>query len=155
MNVSVISVNKTLEGIQRLFFDTAPLIYFVEENVAYLERIKTILKLLDAGKFASFTSVVTLTEILPLPMRSGDAVLIQKHRNFLLHSQNLALIKIDISIAMQAAELRSKYNLRTADALQIASALSVNCDVFLTNDKQLRRVAELHMLILDDLEQVT
>jgi predicted nucleic acid-binding protein len=155
MNVSAISVNKALDGIQRLFFDTAPLIYFIEENVTYLERVKAILNLLDAGKFTSFTSVVTLTEILPLPMRTGDAVLIQKHRDFLLHSRNLSLITIDIFIAMQAAELRSKYNLRTADALQIASALDVNCDVFLTNDKQLRRVTELHVLVLDDLEQVT
>ncbi len=150
--MSVISVNKAVEGIQRLFFDTAPLIYFVEENIIYLERIKAILTLLNSGKFESFTSVVTLTEILPLPMRSGDTVLIQKHRDFLLHSQNLSLVKIDVSIAMQAAELRSKYNLRTADALQIASAISVNCDAFLTNDKQLRRVTELRILILDDLE---
>jgi predicted nucleic acid-binding protein len=56
---------------------------------------------------------------------------------------------------MQAAELRAKYNLRTADALQVASALSVNCDTFLTNDKQLNRLTELRVLVLDDLEQVT
>ncbi len=149
--MSIISVNKALEEVQRLFFDTAPLIYFVEENVIYLNRVKAILALVDVGKIDSFTSVLTLTEILPLPMRSGDAVLIQKHRDFLLHSQNLSLLKVDISIAMQAAELRSKYNLRTADALQIASAISANCDAFLTNDKQIRRVTELRVLILDDL----
>ena len=151
MNVSTISVNKALEGIQRLFFDTAPLIYFVEENNTYLSRVKAILALVDAGKLASFTSVVTLTEILPLPMKSGDPLLIQKHRDFLLHSRNLSLLKIDISIAMQAAELRSKYNLRTADALQVSSAISAKCDAFLTNDKQIRRVTELQVLILDDL----
>jgi predicted nucleic acid-binding protein len=152
MNVSVISVSNALEGVQRIFFDTAPLIYFIEENVTYLNRVKSILLLVDEGKITSFTSVVTLTEILPLPMRSGNIGLIQKHRDFLLHSQNLSLVKIDISIAMQAAELRSKYNLRTADALQLASAISVNCDAFLTNDKQLRRVTELRVLVLDDLE---
>ena len=38
-NVSATSVNKALHGVQRLFFDTALLIYFVEENVAYIERI--------------------------------------------------------------------------------------------------------------------
>jgi len=118
--VSVISINKALDSVQRLFFDTAPLIYFVEENAVYLNRVKSILILVDEGKVGSFTSVVTLTEIFPLPMRSGDTALIQKHRDFLLHSQNLSLVKIDISVAMQAADLRSKYNLRTADALQIA-----------------------------------
>jgi predicted nucleic acid-binding protein len=91
-NVSAISVNKALDGVQRIFFDTAPLIYFVEENVAYIERIKTILELLDNGSFTGFTSVVTLTEILPLPIRAGNATLIQKHRDFLLHSRNLSLV---------------------------------------------------------------
>ena len=150
--MSAISVNKAFEGVQRLFFDTAPLIYFVEENVTYVERVKAILVCLDAGKFAGFTSVVTLTEILPLPIKTGDAILIKKHHDFLLHSRNLSLVNIDISIGLQAGELRSKYNLGTADALQIASALSANCDTLLTNDKQLRRVAELRVLVLDDLE---
>ena len=145
-------VSNALAGVQRTFFDTAPLIYFIEESPAYLERMKAILMLLDNGVFTGYTSVVTLTEILPLPMRVGDANLVQKHRDFLLHSRGLTLIKIDVPVALRAAELRSKYSLRTADAFQVASALSVNCDVFLTNDKQLRRVTELRVLVLDDIE---
>ena len=111
--MSAISVSKALEDVQRLFFDTAPLIYFVEENVTYIERVKAILEILDKRSFAGFTSVVTLTEILPLPIRTGNVALIQKHHDLLLHSQNLSLIKVDIAVAMQAAELRAKYNLRT------------------------------------------
>lgn len=152
MNVSANSVSNALAGVRRVFFDTALLIYFIEENPAYLERMKTILILLDTGAFAGYTSVVTLTEILPLPMRVGDADLVQRHRDFLLHSRGLDLIKIDVPVALRAAELRSKYGLRTADAFQVASALTVNCNVFLTNDKQLRRVTELQVLVLDELE---
>jgi predicted nucleic acid-binding protein len=42
--------------------------------------------------------------------------------------------------------------LRTPDALQIATALEAGCEAFLSNDAGLRRVTELRVLILDDLE---
>jgi predicted nucleic acid-binding protein len=48
--------------------------------------------------------------------------------------------------------LRARYNLRTPDALQISAALETSCQAFLTNDTQLKRVTELRMLILDELE---
>jgi len=35
--------------------------------------------------------------------------------------------------------------------MQIAMAISANCEAFLTNDKNLRRVNEVQVLIIDDL----
>jgi predicted nucleic acid-binding protein len=60
-----------------------------------------------------------------------------------------AMIKLT---AKRAATLRAVYDLRTPDALQIATALEFNCQAVLTNDKQLQRVTELRVLILDELE---
>ncbi len=37
------------------------------------------------------------------------------------------------------------------DAFQVAVALAADCDAFLTNDATFRRVAELRVLVLDDL----
>lgn len=37
------------------------------------------------------------------------------------------------------------------DALQLASAIQNNCDVFLTNDKQLKQVQEISVLLVDEL----
>jgi predicted nucleic acid-binding protein len=36
--------------------------------------------------------------------------------------------------------------------LQVAAALNVGCQAFLTNDMTLKRVIELRVLILDELE---
>lgn len=44
--------------------------------------------------------------------------------------------------------------LRTPDALQIAAALVAGCEAFLTNDAGLKRVTELRVLVLDELEMV-
>jgi predicted nucleic acid-binding protein len=62
------------------------------------------------------------------------------------------LILIDSAVAERAADLRARHNLRTPDALQIAAALETGCQAFLTNDTQLKRVTELRVLILDELE---
>ena len=40
--------------------------------------------------------------------------------------------------------------LRTVDSIQIAAALSVGADVFLTNDERLKRIKEIKVLVLKD-----
>jgi predicted nucleic acid-binding protein len=47
--------------------------------------------------------------------------------------------------------LRAHYNLRTPDALQVATALEFGCQAFLTNDEQLQRVTDLRVLVLKEL----
>ncbi len=85
-------------------------------------------------------------------MRLGNASLQQEYRDLLLHSNHFRTVWIDFGIAESAAELRARYNLRTPDALQIAAALSVGCEAFLTNDVTLKRVTDLRILVLDGLE---
>jgi len=48
-------------------------------------------------------------------------------------------------------DLRARYSLRTPDALQLAAALSVGCEAFLTNDHDLERVTDLRVRVLDNL----
>lgn len=55
-------------------------------------------------------------------------------------------------IALQAAQLRARYNLQLLDAFQLALALAVNCEAFLTNDAIFRRVLETRVVLLDDVE---
>lgn len=51
-----------------------------------------------------------------------------------------------------AAKIRAKYKgFKAMDALQLATAMISDCDLFLTNDKQLRRFDGLPILVVDDL----
>jgi len=61
------------------------------------------------------------------------------------------MIDVDGMIAERAADLRARYNLRTPDAIHIATAIVAGCDAFLTNDLALRRVTELRVLTLSTL----
>jgi predicted nucleic acid-binding protein len=60
------------------------------------------------------------------------------------------LLAIDSAVAERAADMRALYNLRTPDALQVAAALTVGCDAFLTNDRAIARLADLRVLVLSD-----
>lgn len=63
------------------------------------------------------------------------------------------MIDIDATIAERGAKIRGRYkNFKAMDALQIAAAVVKNCDVFFTNDKQLRQEKELPCVIMEDIQ---
>ena len=58
---------------------------------------------------------------------------------------------IDISIAKKAAQIRARFkDFKAMDCLQLATACLQQCDLFLTNDKQLRQFDELKCMVIDD-----
>jgi predicted nucleic acid-binding protein len=141
-----------LRGIQRLCIETAPFIYFVESHPTYVERMRAIFQALDEGVFVGVTSTVTLTEVLMKPIQANDQALQKAYRELLLNTRHIEVESVSIPIAEKAAALRAAHNLRTPDALQLATAMVSSCQGFLTNDRQLLRVTEISVLVLDDLE---
>ncbi len=141
-----------LQGVGFLGLDTSPFIYFVEQNPLYVDLMRDIFKRLTANDFTACSSVITLTEVLVQPLRQNNQILAADYRDLLFNGANFQLFPLTPSIAERAAELRAKYNLRTPDALQIATALKNGCNAFLCNDNGLKRVTELQILLLDDLE---
>jgi predicted nucleic acid-binding protein len=148
----MIKLDDALLDVTALGFDTAPFIYFVEQHPDYLKVMKEVISRVDAGVFAGYCSVITLTEVLTTPKRLQNIKLTTDYQDLLLYSRNFALVPINAAIAESAADLRARYNLRTPDALQIAAALAVGCEAFLTNDSTLQRVNELRVLVLNHLE---
>lgn len=132
--------------------DTAPLIYFIEEHPDYAHVVNPFFEALERRELRIVTSTVTLLEVLVAPMRHNDAQLATKYRNILLKTRDLSIIVLSQSIAEEAARLRAIYNLRTADAIQMATALSSRAAFFLTNDKRLSPVSGLEVLVVDDLK---
>jgi predicted nucleic acid-binding protein len=103
----------------------------------------------DGSEF--YTSTITDVEYLVKPLENNDLDQIEKYRDYL---KKLEFVKCFISeqIAERAAKIRAKYtDIKLADALQIAASLDCNCDVFLTNDKQLKQITEVDVVYLGDL----
>ncbi len=140
-----------LQG-QVVVLDTAPLIYFIEENPTYLEMLRPFFVAMDRGEFSVLTSTVTLLEVLVHPLRRGERELAQQYRDTLLGAAGLITISLSPDIAEEAARLRARHNIRTPDAIQMATALRAGASRFLTNDVRLPSLPDLQVLVLDELK---
>ena len=145
-------IDEALQGISRLAFDTSPIIYFVEANPAYDKLVSNIFNRVAAGELEGWTSVISLSEVLVQPFVSGRNDLQRAYRELLLRSSNFHTLPINAKVAENAARMRAAYGLRLPDAIQIAFAIDTACQAIVCNDHSMRRVTELPVLILDDLE---
>jgi len=148
-----VTIEESLQGVTRLFLDTAPVIYFVERNLQYLATVREVFNRIRDGLLIAVTSPVTLAECLIYPYRLGQTQLEQDFIDTLVNGNNTLFVPIaDPIIAIQAAQIRARYNLQLPDAFQIAVALAAGCEALLTNDASFRRVTELRVLVLDDFD---
>lgn len=131
--------------------DTAPFIYYVEAHPIYLPRIDPFFTALDHGVMNVVTSIVTLIETTIQPIRRGDASLLLRYEDLLLDTAHIDTIDLNAPIAQEAARLRAAYNLRTPDAIQVATALNAGAVAFLTNDVRLGVVPDISVVVLDTL----
>jgi predicted nucleic acid-binding protein len=143
-------LSERLSTLQRVFLDTAPLIYYVEKHPIYFSLAETFFTRVDQGLLTAVTSPITLAESLIFPLKQDKAELVRNFTEMMIKANHTEFIKLDAQIGINAAELRVKYNLSLMDALQIAAALNTNCDGFLTNDTQLQRISEIDVLVLQN-----
>ena len=135
----------------KIYLDTAPIIYFLENNSKYAQKVQSII--LDNAVFGCnfVTSVATNIEYLPKPMSEGKQDLIYAF-NTLKKVLNIEFIELTEQISMVAVDLRTKYKgLKALDSIHLASAIATGCDAFFTNDKQLKQIEELDVLYLTEL----
>lgn len=132
--------------------DTAPLIYFIEGHSIYQPILTRLFDFNDRGGFSFVTSTVTLLEVLVKPLRDGQTAIAKQYRDILTSAKSIEIIDVTTAISEQAAFLRAKYNLRTPDAIQLATAIELGADYFLTNDSQLKSVSEIDALTVAELQ---
>ena len=135
----------------RIFLDTAPVVYYVEGNAAYFQRIAPIFQAFDADKLTAITSPITLAECLVMPLRQAQPQLTSDFAELIVNGVGVTCVPISSAIGERAAGLRARYNLQLLDAIQVATAMESNCDAFLTNDAFLKRVTDIRILVVSDL----
>lgn len=77
--------------------------------------------------------------------------LARKFVYFLVYGKGIDLIEISIDMAKLAGKLKGQNQfLRTLDAIQLAAAIDVGVDAFLTNDKKLKKIKDIKIIYLKD-----
>ena len=149
-----LKLDVALRNVQRIYIDTAPLIYLVERNPHYIATMLSIVDYIEGARLPGFTSVVALTEILVQPLRLGNTDRAQQYYDIIVGRYDFTLVSFTSEFAISAAAIRARYGLRTPDAMHAATAVKSDCDALLTNDRDFLRIQnqELSVLVLDDLE---
>lgn len=144
---------RALKG-KRIFIDTAPLIYYIENSPQYSKQLVPLFELNQQGVFRFVTSVITLSETLVHPIQKKEKKLAKKYESILRNSEYLDLIDVDADIAAKSAEIRAAYQFKTPDAIQLAIAHSQKAKYFLTNDYRLKKFPKLEMITVSDMEKL-
>ena len=137
---------------KKIFLDTSPVIYILGEDKPFKAKTQQIIfsfsEQIYAPKFV--LSTITCEEYLVIPYRTNDQKAIDSLWHFVSDSK-ITVYDINMKIAVKAAQIRSKYKyFKTMDSLQLATACIHDCDLFLTNDKQLAQFDEINCMTIEE-----
>lgn len=139
---------------KKVFVDTAPFIYFIEKdsnNPEYYEKVKGFFQYGYDNDKNFVSSVITLEEYYVFPYRNKEYLYIDMFDR-LVKTIDMEIIEIGQEIAKKAAQIRAEYKgFKAMDALQLAVACLSGCDMFLTNDKQLKQFKEIKCITVEEL----
>ena len=150
MNGNALRLQRTIEKHQIIGLDTAPFIYYIEDTAPYADLIEPAFRLLETQKLRAVTSIITLVEILTTPLAEKKFALVDEIKFTLKTFTLLSMVLVDERLAEAAALIRARYAIRLPAALQIAAVIQSEATLFVTNDKRLKKIAGVEVLVLSD-----
>lgn len=123
--------------------DSAPIIYVLDAHPRFGPRFRPLFEAHANGRLRFAVTTVAIAEVLAGPLQTGDEALARRYRAIL---ESWQAVVLDVDIAESAARLRASLRLELADAVQAASALSINAAALVTHDRDFSRVHSLRIL---------
>ncbi|MCI5158055.1 MAG: type II toxin-antitoxin system VapC family toxin [Candidatus Electrothrix sp. AUS1_2] len=138
-----------------IYLDTNIFIYALEGYAEYSEVIRKIFRAIDQGAVQAVTSELTLAEALVKPFLVQDESLVALYQSVIQNSSVLSVHPLNRQLLIRAARTRAQTASRIslADAVHLATARSMQCHSFLTNDRRLLRQQpdDLAIILLEHL----
>jgi predicted nucleic acid-binding protein len=150
MNGNALKFRRSIEKHRVVGVDTAPLIYFIEDVTPYADLLHPVFDRLERHALAAVTSTITLAEILTKPLADKNFTLVDEIKFTLKTFSTLSMVAIDEKLAEVAALVRARHAIRLPDALQMAAAIQGEATLFITNDKRLKNVDGIEVLVLSE-----
>ncbi len=134
-----------------LYLGACAVIYFVEAHPRFGQAITQALESVQAKQIA-ISPLVDL-ECLIIPLRENNAALVQRYEIFF---EQYICLDMPGEVYRRAAVLSARHNLKTPDALHLATAQYHGCTAFWTNDNRLNNAAgSLAVNLLSHRPQIT
>lgn len=96
-------------------------------------------------------SALAIAEIGTGPARIGDQAMVERYADEISSLENVSVLALDRSIAVEAALIRGSSALSLADAVHVAGARRAGATAFVTND---RRIGSLPGLEISHLSEI-
>jgi predicted nucleic acid-binding protein len=135
--------------------DTMLFVYHFEGNERFGPAAGRLLAAAEGGRCRLVASVLARMEVLVVPKRHGREDLCQRYRDLFDAFPNLAVLPIGPEITEIAAGLRATHNLRTPDALHLATAIQAGAKAFVSEDRRIRGVAGMEVVALEQALEAT
>ena len=130
--------------------DTSILIYLFEDHPTYAQLAEDFLRSMSRSNNAIYFSMVGVSEIFTGIKKKGDTGLLRKYIAFFQNFPHFTLVDVNFPIADKAADLRAFYDIRTPDALHLATSIIHHATTFVSNDRGLKRVKEIAVVSLEE-----
>lgn len=125
-----------------IYLDANVIIRLLEGDNAVRAPIEARLQPLRGQTNFLATSRLSRLECRVKPLREGNAPLLKLYEAFFASSE-VALMEINAAVVEKATELRASLNIKTPDALHLATAIIGKSATFLTGDRGLQRCSEV------------
>jgi predicted nucleic acid-binding protein len=132
----------------RLYLDANSIIYLVEVvNPFHTTVAARLLPYRTNPESRIVTSRLSRLECRIQPLRNADTPLLAKYTAFFT-MERLIISEVTAEIIERATDLRVRYNVKTPDAIHLATAIEEKADLFLTGDRALARCVEVKVEVL-------
>jgi uncharacterized protein len=122
--------------VSQIFLDTNIFIYLFEDRGPRGMRAAQIFNELSLRGDEVLTSTLTLGELLVKPLQANDLALADRYRTA-FHGPTVRMLLFDEASCERYARIRLDRGIKAPDAIQLATAASAGCDLFITSDDRL------------------
>lgn len=130
----------------KTFLDTNIIIYFLEKNDKFFDKVLPYFRKAETKDIKLHTSSLSYMKLLILVVKNKDINLEAKYNFLFKNFFNVA--NIDIETAKIGAQIRGRYGIRTPNALQIACAVRSGYKQFITSDRRLKKIDGIEIVII-------
>jgi predicted nucleic acid-binding protein len=140
---------EALEG-DRIYLDTNAWIYALEGYSDFRPELTLLFEQIQIGTLTGITSELTLAELLVKPFRDRDQAQQGRYKKAISNRKNFYILPVLRDLLIDAAAVRASTQLKLPDAIHAATALRANCTTFLTNDRQLKKLTDIPVILLSE-----
>ena len=127
----------------KIFVDSAPIIYLLEDHPALAAQFLGLFEAEAAGQIQIAISTLTIAEVLTGPYQHSEDAIARRYEKAL---HRYEVIAVTTDIAASASRLRARYKLKLPDAIQLATALEIGAYALVTHDRDFAKVQGMFIL---------